>query len=96
MHCDEGELQPKHQRHKKPKPMPAAKDWMSHQLMRDAAGNTVGCKPEFLHWFTTHVAAPNLDNKKKIHLKFCRSLRARHSSFLTLLGWVREIRAFKK
>ena len=92
--CDEVELQPKQQR-KKPKPMPAAKDWMSHQLMRDAAGNIVKCKPEFSHWFTTCVAAPNLGNKR-LHLKFCHRSRVQHSSFLTLLGWVRESGAFER
>ena len=92
--CDEDKQQPKLER-KRPKLMPAAKDWMSHQLMRDTARNIVRCRPEFSQWFTSCVAAPRLENKR-FHTKFRHRFRMRHSSFLILLGWVRESGAFEK
>ena len=92
--CDKGKPSPRPRR-KKPKTMPAAKDWMSHQLMRDTNGDIVKCKPEFSEWFTNYVSVPNLKNKR-FHLKFRHRFRMQHSSFLTLLDWVKESKAFKK
>ena len=71
--CDKGKPSPR-PRPKKPKTMPAAKDWMSHQLMRDSNGNIVKCKPEFSEWISNCVSAPNLNNKR-FHLKFCHKFR---------------------
>lgn len=56
---DESHPHPK-PRPKRPKTMPAAKDWMSHQRMRDSSGNIVKCQPKFSQWFTSHFLHPNL------------------------------------
>ena len=80
---------------KKQKMMPKAKEWFSHQRMSNEDRSHVKLSPKLTPWFISHVLSPDLKSKK-FHQKFRHRFRMKHSSFLTLLGWVKQSDDFAK